>query len=160
MPHIPGPWSGALLAGLSLLAASAAPPPVPQSPPQDPAAGHLVLVVEGTVNKLTITRAVAKPDAWAGVPKGLASRFALRILDAQGSVLHTVPLDLSAFDTDPAHIGRKLTVQGCLVRDWRIGMLVSVPQDPRASRFVFVRDGVEIGAHGLGELLRLGGERR
>src|SRR5262249_17078788 len=50
--------------------------PQPRTKPQDPQAaarGHLVLVIEGDVTRLRITHAVAKPDRWAGVPKGLTS---------------------------------------------------------------------------------------
>lgn len=134
----------ALFAALPALSGGGA-SATPADRPPAAGPGHLVLIVEGTVRALDITAAVAKPDPWGGVPKGLRSPFELRILAEDGGELAVLPLDLSAFDTDPESIGRPLVVQGCLVRDWRIGLLVSVPDFDAAARYRFERDGVAIG---------------
>jgi hypothetical protein len=119
-------------------------PEPPSAPPQDPA-GHLVLVVEGNVGLLRVTGAVAKADAWGGVPKGLASDFALVGLDAKDAQVVRVPIDLSAFDTDPAHVGAPTVVTGCIVRSPDIGVLVNVPADDRIARWTIRRDDAQIG---------------
>src|SRR5262249_34998451 len=118
---------GLLVAIAGLALRSPSPPfqtPTAISGPQDPAAGHLVLVVEGTVATLAITHAVAKADPWAGVPEGLTSAFALCLLGDGDRELTRVPLDLSLFDTDPAAIGKPVRVAGCEVRNSRIALLV------------------------------------
>lgn len=126
---------------------------------QEPAAGpgHTVLVVEGTVRALGVTAAVAKPDPWAGVPKGLQSAWSLAILAADGRELARVPLDLSPFDTDPRRIGQPVSVEGCIVRDSRIVMLVNVPNFAAAARYVFEHRGRPLGEISAPELRRLVG---
>lgn len=161
MPYAPTLGSCVLLAAASLLATRTSAPPAANAPgPQDPPAGHLVLVVEGDVRSLSITHAAAKPASWGGGVKGLKSPFMLRLLDAKGAELLAIPVDLSAFDTDPTRIGKPLVVQGCVVRDWRIGTLLNVPDLPQVSRYVFTRDGVEIGATSAATVARLLGESR
>lgn len=134
-------FGGAALALLLGVAATTAPQPDRRSPPQDPAPapGHLVLVVEGDVTALRITAAVAKPDAFGGVPKGLVSDFAWRAVDGKGNELARVPIDLSAFDTDPRNVGKPVVVTGCEVRSARIGVLLNVPVVAGAVRFEIVR---------------------
>jgi hypothetical protein len=127
----------------------------PQNQPQDPRAtarGHLVLVIEGDVTQLRITHAVQKPDRWAGVPKGLTSEFALVVQDQKGKGLVRVPIDLSAFETDPAKIGTPVVVNGCEVRSTSIGVLLNVPSLPDAARYVIVRDKATLGTATAAEL--------
>lgn len=144
IPHAMG--AGAVLLTLGWLAIETtipaslevAPPAAVIAAPLPPTAtGHLVLVVEGDRNQLTITGASAKADPWAGVPKGLSSDWELQVLDATGAALATVPLDLSAFATGIFEQGLPLQVQGCVVRDTRIGMLVSVPAHATAASYRF-----------------------
>lgn len=114
----------------------------PAAPPPEPpvADGHLVLVVEGDRTGLSITAASAKTAPWAGVPKGLASDWRLRIRDARGGVLAELPLDVSAFAVGAGELGT-LRVEGCLVRDSRIAMLVNAPAFAAAAGYEFVRRG-------------------
>ena len=98
-----------------------------------------MLVVEGDRNALTITHASHKTDPWAGVPKGLTSDFELAIRDRQGDVLLTIPLDVSHFATGAADVGQPVRVEGCVVRDSRIAMLVNVPVVPGAASYAFRR---------------------
>jgi len=129
--------------------ASAPQDPQPPRTAQDPLAaarGHLVLVVEGDVTRLRITAAVAKPDRWAGVPKGLTSDFALVVQDRQGKDLVRVPLDLSAFETDAAKVGTPVVVTGCEVKSASIGVLLNVPALPDAARYVIVRGKTTLGS--------------
>jgi hypothetical protein len=109
--------------------------PVGQPPVAD---GHYALVVQGDRDQLAITHAVGKDDPWAGVPKGLQSNWRLRIHHRDGSLLAEVPLDLSAFDLAPERKGGPIEVEGCIVRDPRIAMLVNVPRYDAAS-YTFVR---------------------
>ena len=113
--------------------------PAPAAPLPAAAVGHYVLVVEGDRDALTITAASHKADPWAGVPKGFTSEWQLDIHDGSGAMLAEIPLDVSAFATGALDKGRPLQVQGCVVRDARIGMLVSVPAFPTAATWTFVR---------------------
>jgi hypothetical protein len=145
--------AAAILPGLTL----AHPSRVAAAPKQEPPAGHLVFVVEGSVRNLHITQAVAKPDPWAGVPKGLTSEFALVALDNKGNEVARVPIDLSRFETDPNKVGAADVVNGCEIRSPRIGVLVNVPAVAEVARFVIVRGKVGIGeatAAAIEELLR------
>jgi len=113
------------------------------NPPAEPpvADGHYVLVVQGDRDQLTIAHANAKADPWAGVPKGLQSAFHLHVHGRDGQLLADVPLDLSAFDLAPERKGGKIEVEGCIVRDPNVAMLVSVPRYPTAASYTFVRRG-------------------
>lgn len=123
-------------------------------PPASPAEpiGHHVLVVEGHREQLAITAASAKPDPWAGVPKGFDSPWRLRVEDAGGGVLADVPLDVRPFDVGPGALLRTTRVDGCIVTSPAIGMLVNVPAFANAARYTFTRpgDAGEAGAKVLG----------
>jgi len=137
--------AGALLAGVAVFSwrddtGGSAPPP------EQPAAnGHYVLVVEGDRDQLGVTHANHKTDPWAGVPKGFTSDWTLSIRDAAGTELAAVPLDLSKFDLDPLRKGQALRVQGCIVEDPRIAMLVSVPCFVQAASYAFTRGKTAVG---------------
>lgn len=108
-------------------------PPAPQ--------GHFVLVVEGHREALTITAASRKADAWSGPREGLASKWRLRIDDAQGARLADVPLDVAPFDVAEGALLRPVRVEGCIVTSPAIGMLVTAPAFAAAARYTFVRPG-------------------
>lgn len=127
---------GVVIAAVCYHLATPLPPATPPQAPVNP--GHLTLVVEGNVQRLDITHAVAKPDPWGGIPTGLTSAFELRIEGADGSTFARVPVDLSRFATDPSRIGKPPVVTGCDVKDSRIGILMNVPDHPTAARYVFV----------------------
>ncbi|MCU0862186.1 MAG: hypothetical protein MUC36_00215 [Planctomycetes bacterium] len=144
IPHAMGAGAVLLTLGWFTFAGPKSPPAAESAPtvaapaPLPPIAeGHLVLVVEGDRNQLAITAAVAKVDPWGGAPKGLTSDWELEVLAADGTALATVPLDLSAFATGVFEQGQPLQVQGCVVRDTRIGMLVSVPAFAAAASYRF-----------------------
>ena len=77
--------------------------PPTQSTPVAPtrADGHYVLVVEGDRLGLDITFASRKQAPWAGIPTGFSSTWHLTVLDATGTTLTTIPLDVRPFATDP-----------------------------------------------------------
>jgi hypothetical protein len=143
IPHAMGASAVLLTLGWLAFAVSnpaptdTAPAAAAMSPLPPTAAGHFVLVVEGDRNQLSITAASAKPDPWAGAPKGLTSAWELVVLDADGASLATIPLDLSAFATGIFEQGQPLQVQGCVVRDTRIGLLVSAPAFATAASYRF-----------------------
>src|SRR5262245_21296540 len=115
------------------------PPPAPQQPAPPVAGGHYVLVVEGDRNTLAITTAIGKQAPWAGVPKGFTSDWHLLIAGARGELLADVPLDVTPFATGANDRG--VHVQGCIVRDAKIGMLVNVPAFAAAASYTFTRPG-------------------
>lgn len=155
-------------AALAALIVTLAPRPLSPATPatvatQDPVAaarGHLILIVQGNVQQLAITHAVAKTDPWGGAPKGLQSAFAVRLLGADDEELLTVPVDLSRFDTDPAHIGQKARVQGCEIRNSAIALSINVPRLATVRRYEFTRDGKPIGSTDAATVLRQIGEVR
>ncbi|HEB52803.1 MAG TPA: hypothetical protein ENI87_06075 [bacterium] len=112
---------------------------MPAFTPPPRADGHYVLVVEGDRNHLGVTFARHKAAPWAGVPKGFASDWHLRVLDAAGAELAVVPLDVRPFATRPEQLGQPAQVHGCIVVDSRIGMLVNVPAFGAAARYEFRR---------------------
>ena len=108
--------------------------------------GHYVLVVEGDRNGLTVTFASKKPAPWGGRPKGFDSNWRLSVRDAQDVELVDIPLDVRPFATGAASLGKPVVVQGCIVVDSRIGMLVNVPRYAEAESYRFTRtdaDGTE-----------------
>ncbi len=117
-----------------------APPAVIAPPPTPPATadGHFVLVVEGDRNALTIGHAQHKVAPWAGVPKGLTSNWLLAIRGDRGELLAEVPLDVSHFAVGAAEQGT-LQVEGCVVRNSRIAMLVNVPAFATATTYTMSR---------------------
>jgi hypothetical protein len=129
--------AGAALAAFGWFASSTNAPPGPATPPS--AQGHYALVVEGDRDRLTITHGNAKADAWAGVPKGFTSAWTLTVLGAGGEPLAEVPLDVSPFDVGQDRKGGPVQVEGCIVRDPKVAMLVNVPRFAEASAYVFER---------------------
>ena len=122
----------------------------PATPPPPPIAnGHYVLVVEGDREALTITHAVKKDAPWAGIRKGLESKWTLSIRDGRGEVLAEVPLDVSAFAIEPEARGTT-RVEGCVVKSGSLGLLVNVPAFASAASYTLTRPGDGGGRMGLG----------
>ncbi|MFM1873338.1 MAG: hypothetical protein RL398_2760 [Planctomycetota bacterium] len=132
--------------------ASAAPAPV-LAPAAD--AGHDVLVVQGDRDHLAITNVVRKADPWAGNPKAMASDWRLEIRAADGALLDTVLLDVTPFATRVEDKGRARRVEGCVVIDSRIAMLVNAPRHPDAAGYEFFRGTESIGRCDATEVVRL-----
>lgn len=148
--HLLGAVALATGLGFTFLAGSGNPPAddvgaIGASAPQPtPPNGHFALVVEGDRDQLGVTFARHKPDPWAGAPKGMLSPWTLSIRDAAGVELAVVPLDMSKFDLRAASKGNGLDVQGCVVTDSRVSMLVSVPSIAHAASYVFLRDRIVV----------------
>lgn len=136
------------------------PLPAPANAAPQPPDGHYALVVEGDASRLAITHAVLKTDPWAGIPTDLTSEFQLEIRDRDGAELASVPLDLSRFDTDPAHIGQPLVVSGCEVRDTRVALLINVPRYGEAAEYRFVRGGRVLGTAAAAAVQAMAGDAR
>jgi hypothetical protein len=111
-------------------------PPLTSEPVAD---GHYVLVVEGDRNGLAVTFARKKADRWAGTPKGFASNWMVSIRDVADRELAKVPLDVSPFATDARSLGQPARVQGCVIVDSKIGLLLNVPAFVTAASYVFTR---------------------
>jgi hypothetical protein len=103
-----------------------------------PPEGHLLLVVTGDAGALTVEHAVRKPDAWQA-PHRDEGEWRIRVFAADGHVLGSYPIDLSAFDLAEERRGKGLHVEGCKVVDTRVHALVSIPHHPDAARIAFVR---------------------
>lgn len=140
-----------------------APAPVPAvrlRAPQEPAAGHLVLVVQGSARALRIAHAVAKPDPWAGIPTGECSPVALRILARDGKELACIPVPLAHFDLDERRAEGPPRVCGCEVRSPCIALLLNVPHLADAVVYQFVRGERVLGTTTSQRLAALLGGRR
>ncbi|MCA8964555.1 MAG: hypothetical protein KDC48_06705, partial [Planctomycetes bacterium] len=118
------------------------------------------LVVDGDRNGLAITFASHKVDPWGGVAKGLKSDWRLVIRDARGELLAEVPLDVSQFATNAADVGRARRVEGCIVIDSHIAMLVNAPTFAAAASYEFYRGDVRIGRTSGDDVRRLAGGGR
>ncbi|MFK7739024.1 MAG: hypothetical protein AB8H80_01780 [Planctomycetota bacterium] len=115
-------------------------PVILPAPPPPQADGHYVLVVEGDRNQLDVTFASRKTAPWGGVPKGFAgSGWAMRVTDAEGNEICSVPLDMRPFATSERALGQPVQVRGCVLVDSKIGMLVSVPAYDTATNYEFLR---------------------
>lgn len=131
----------AALAALTAAAATmivrdrSAPPPTP--------AGHLILQIEGDAASLQVTRITKKSDP-CGAAR-LQSAYAIVVRDAAGAELGRTPLDLSAFDLDPARLGGALRVEGCVVRDPHVATLANVPYWPTATHLEIVHGAQRLG---------------
>lgn len=110
------------------------------------ATGHDVLVVTGDRDALAVTGGSHKESTWAGPARGLVSAWSLSIRDAGDRELARVPLDMSAFALDAGSKGTGVTVEGCIVRDSRVAMLVNAPTFATADRYVFLRGDTAVGA--------------
>ncbi|MFT7535126.1 MAG: hypothetical protein ACI85K_001077 [Hyphomicrobiaceae bacterium] len=114
--------------------------PIVALPPAPPMAnGHFVLVVEGDRNGLAVTFASKKTSPWAGVPKGFDSKWRASILDGKGAELANVPVDVRPFATDAQSVGKGPRVQGCIVIESKIGLLLNVPAFAAAQSYEFSR---------------------
>ncbi|MCB9883973.1 MAG: hypothetical protein H6838_00700 [Planctomycetes bacterium] len=163
MQVLPALGAGLCAVALSLALLSPSPAPaanlaVPAAPPR--ADGHDVLVVDGDRNGLAITFASHKVDPWGGVAKGLKSDWRLVIRDARGELLAEVPLDVSQFATNAADVGRARRVEGCIVIDSHIAMLVNAPTFAAAASYEFYRGDVRIGRTSGDDVRRLAGGGR
>jgi hypothetical protein len=138
--HTTGLVLGALLVlGSASFAAIGALPPGPRQP-----VGHLILQIEGDARALRVSRITPKPDP-CGPIAGFVSEFSVAVFAADGTELGRYPLDLSAFDVDPARVGGAVRVEGCVVRDTRIATLANVPHWPDAARLEIARGGAVMG---------------
>lgn len=118
--------------------------------------GHYVLVVEGNVKALRVSAAVAKDTPAGGPARPKPSEFRLSVRDGAGNELVSVPMDLSAFDLDPANIGKPPKVTGCIVKSTQVGVLLNVPRFAEAANYVILRGEAQLGtldAQGLRTLL-------
>ena len=124
-------------AGIALVVvAISATPSSNRQPPATPiasSAGHLILQIEGDANGLRIVRITKKVDP-VGYQVEQQTSHRVVLLAADGIELGSVPLDLSHFDLDPAHVGRGPKVEGCIVRDTNVGILASVVDHPETAR--------------------------
>ena len=127
---------------------------------EKPASGHVVLVVEGNVKALRVTRAVSKQDEWGGVPKGLVSEFALVMQNGEGKEVQLVPLDLSKFETDETKIDSPVVVNGCEVKSPQIGALLNIPVVDGVATYRFVRGERTIGEVDAASMQRMIEEAR
>jgi hypothetical protein len=113
-----------------------------------------------TNEKVSITAAVPKTDPWAGEPKGMTSDWRLEIRAADQSLLASVPLDVTPFATDAAAQHRPLRVEGCIVIDSRIAMLVNAPRFAEAASYTFHRGNVLLGTTSAEQVAKLAGGGR
>lgn len=148
--------AAAVAAVSAALLADRAPAPVAPVP-----VGHLVLVIEGDAGALRVRQVVAKPDPCGPVHR-LQSPYRISVRDAAGTELGDYPLDLSAFDLDPARRGAPDRVEGCRVVSSEVMALASIPHWPQAASIALRGPNGELGAVAgdeLRTLVRAGGGR-
>jgi hypothetical protein len=121
--------------------------PVPPGPPKY---GHLIVQLEGNVHGLTVTWITPKTSGYNETR--IKSSFEVDLFDGAGAKLGTYPIDLSAFDTDPARIGKPLRVQGCEIRDSRIVTIVNVPYFKATASMRIRSGGIVIGRLGAARI--------
>lgn len=106
--------------------------------------GHLILVVEGDANGLSVTHITTKEEPYS--PSRLPdSDWSLSVRRADGVELGRFPVDVSRFDLSAARVGQGLRVDGDVVWDTRVATLVSIPRFAGAAELVFHRQGRRIG---------------
>lgn len=119
--------------------------------------GHLLLLVEGDAQALFVTTIVAKSESWS--ERSERSDTQVLVRDAEGKVLGQYPLDLSHFDLDPARVGMRARVDGCVVKETKVSIICSVPRWKEA-RVLEIRSGERllgsVGAQRYAELVAAG----
>lgn len=110
-----------LLAGFGLQPAAS------ESTAKDP--GTWILQIEGDSAGLRVTRATHK-DFEFRAPRRLLSRYRVRLLDANGKLLSSIPVDFTDFCLDPAHRGQKDHMQGDVITHHKVATTVKVPALP------------------------------
>jgi hypothetical protein len=139
MPSLPFLLAGGVLAAAATIAVVER----PLDQPPD-VRGHLILQTEGDARALDVTRITVKPDPF-GHLAGVQSEFAIELRDAAGRLLGSYPLELDRFDMDPAHVGRDLRVEGCVIVDTRVAALVNVPDFVAAAELRILRGAQVLG---------------
>jgi hypothetical protein len=90
----------------------------------------------------------------------MTSDWRLEIRAADQSLLASVPLDVTPFATEPQAQHRPLRVEGCIVIDSRIAMLVNVPHFAAAASYAFFRGDVLLGTSSAEQVAKLAGGGR
>ncbi len=97
----------------------------PVAKPTEPA-GTWILQVEGNATTLRVTGASLKPFSYR--PKrGLNSDFSLRLFDAKGSLLKTIPLDLTDYCMKPEHREQGPHVRGDVIVEHKVACTIKIP---------------------------------
>lgn len=100
--------------------------------------GHLLLVVEGDANGLRVSHITPKQDPH-NPTRGPESEWSVAVLGFDGTELGRFPMDLSQFDLDPARVGQPLRVEGDVVWETQVAILVSIPYFANAEGLVLRR---------------------
>lgn len=99
--------------------------PVPEKPaPKTP--GTWILQIEGDSAGLRVTGVSHKKFSFRA-RRRLTSRFRIRLLDAKGKLLSSIPVDLTDFCLDPAHRGKKDHVRGDVIIQHKVVTTIKVP---------------------------------
>ena len=107
-------------------------PPAPKTP------GTWILQLEGDSAGLRLTGATHKGFDYRA-RRHLASRFRLRLLDADGKQLSSIPVDLTDFCLDPTHRGKKDHVRGDVIVQHTVVTTIKVPALPTVAKIQIVK---------------------
>ena len=112
---------------VSFLVACAIPAqtPLPAPKPKQPE-GTWILQVEGDARSMKVVGVTHKVAPYRA-PRRMQSQFRLQLLDANGKLLKSTPIDLSDFCLDPAHVGKKDHVNGDRIVQHKVCMTFKVP---------------------------------
>ncbi len=115
------PLALVFLSGLVPLSEIAGPPP-----------GTWILQVEGDSSGLRVTQATHKQFEFRA-PRRFLSTYRVRLLDASGEILKSIPVDFTDFCLDPSHRGQKDHMRGDVVRPHKVVTTIKVPALPGVS---------------------------
>ena len=110
---------------------------VGQQPPAPKDPGTWILQIEGNSAGLRVTGATHK-DFGFRAQRHLASRYRLRLLDAKGRQLSSIPIDLTDFCLDPSHRGKKDHVRGDVIIQHKVVTSVKVPALPAVAEIQII----------------------
>ena len=105
--------------------------------------GTPILLVEGDARALRVTHVFAKPSAYQRTKA--KSRWQVVVYDGDSREIGRYPMDLSAFDLNPNHVGKATEAHGCEVIERKVNALVNIPDHADASFLVLEHNGRTVG---------------
>ncbi len=101
------------------------PTPKPASTPTK-SVGTWILQIEGDARGLKVV-GVSHKSATFRAQRRMRSQFHLQLFDAKGKRLKSIPIDLTDFCMDPAHVGKKDHIRGNQIIQHKVCMTFKIP---------------------------------
>ena len=106
--------------------------PLPKAP------GTWILQIEGDGKGLQVVDATHKEFEFRA-QRHLTSQYRVRLFDAEGKQLSSIPMDLTDFCLDPSHRGKKDHVRGDIIIQHKVVTTVKVPALPNVAEIQIAR---------------------